>query len=260
MIRLQINNSYQDLLAANQLGSYSSLMHTEAGTVIEQNEQRDVRRLILGEQCFYLKRVNCEKITSAFESYLAGKAAHSKPFKEMLHYGFLRDRGFDVAEVVAVGEQLKLGIPNAGFIMTKEVPGQDLSRVFQVADQETRLSIMRRFGALVGNLHNYGFFGSIRLKDIICSGEPAEAMTMTLIDREVRNPYPRRTTKQKVLKRLLINVRRQTSQGEVFSPKEWKIFTKYYCRNLSQTVRIDKKSTRDEIGQILLKATRGGAE
>ncbi len=72
-------------------------MAIDGGTVYEQNDQRDVRRLEIKQQHFFLKRVTSEKISSALESYLGGKLAHSKPFKEMLHFKFLRAKGFAVA-------------------------------------------------------------------------------------------------------------------------------------------------------------------
>lgn len=257
MNRLRLNPEYSSLLVENHLATFPALMAIDGGTVYEQNDQRDVRRLEIKQQHFFLKRVTSEKISSALESYLGGKLAHSKPFKEMLHFKFLRAKGFAVAEVVAVGEKLRLGVPVEGFIMTREVPGRDLSEVYRTAGNGDRLHIMASFGALVGRLHNHGFFGSIRLKDIICSGGPGESMRMTLIDREVRNPYPRTPSKTIILARLLLNARRQTQQGEVFSPEEWKVFTRYYCRNLSGPVRVKRKLIKRGIDQILHKAARG---
>jgi len=256
MIRLQLNPDYENLLVENRLTTFAALMAIDTGTIFEQNAQRDVRRLELNQQFFFLKRVTSEKISSALESYLGGKLAHSKPFKEMLHFKFLRSKGFDVAEVVAVGEKLRFGVPVEGFIMTREVPGRDLSEVYRDAGIDDRLNIMQGFGSLVGKLHNHGFFGSIRLKDIICSGKPGESMRMTLIDREVRNPYPRSPSKTIILDRLLLNARRQTQQGEVFSQEEWKVFTKHYCRSLSQPVRLEDSVVTTEILRISRKASR----
>lgn len=256
MIRLQLNPDYENLLDENRLATFPALMAIDTGTIFEQNEQRNVRRLELNQQFFFLKRVTSEKISSAVESYLGGKLAHSKPFKEMLHFRFLRSKGFDVAEVVAVGEKLRFGVPIQGFIMTRAIPGQDLSEVYQAAEIDDRLDIMRSFGSLVGRLHNNGFFGSIRLKDIICSGQPGESMRMTLIDREVRNPWPRTPSKTIILDRLLLNARRQTQRGEIFSQEEWKVFTRYYCRNLSQPVRLEDSVVATEILRISQKASR----
>lgn len=257
MIRLRLNPEYRNLLVENHLATFPAIMAIDSGTLFEQNDQRDVRRLELNQQHFFLKRVTTEKISSALESYLGGKMAHSKPFKEMLHFKFLRAKGFDVAEVVAVGEKLRFGVPVEGFIITREVPGRDLSGVYRTAGIDDRLDIMASFGSLVGKLHNQGFFGSTRLKDIICSGEPGESMRMTLIDREVRNPYPRATNKTIIQDRLLLNAQRQTHQGEVFSLREWKVFTRFYCRNLSGPVRVKRKLVNRKIDQILHKAARG---
>ncbi len=255
MFRLRLNSDYRDLLSENSLTSFAEFMAIDGGKVFEQDDQRDVRRLQLDEQLFFLKRVTREKTSSALESYLGGKLAHSKPYKEMQHFSFLRKRGFDVAEVVAVGEKLRFGIPQQGFIMTRQVPGSDLSAFYLTAGNDDRIDIMRRFGALVGRLHDHGFFGSIRLKDIICEGKPGESMQMTLIDREVRNPWPHAASKEKVLDRLLVNTRRQTQQCEVFSPGEWAAFSEHYCRNLSQPVRLEETDVTREILRISQKTS-----
>ncbi len=254
MLRLQLNSDYESLLSENRLASFAEFMTIDTGTFFEQEEQRDVRRLQLGQQFFFLKRVTREKLSSALESYLGGKLAHSKPYKEMQHFSFLREHGFDTAEVVAVGEKLHFGIPIEGFIMTREVPGRDLSTVYQAAGVEDRIDIIRRFGALVGRLHDHGFFGSIRLKDIICDGEPYDRMQMTLIDREVRNPRPRSASKAATLDRLLLNTRRQTQQGEVFSAEEWATFSRNYCRSLSPPVQLEHSVVTSEILRISQKA------
>ena len=67
MIRLQVNPAFIDLLRSNQLASYAEIMQTSAGEQVEDNEQRDVRRLRLDTHTLYLKRTKSEKTTSAFE-------------------------------------------------------------------------------------------------------------------------------------------------------------------------------------------------
>ena len=91
----------------------------------------------------------------------------------MLQFKYLAENGFDVAEVVACGEQLCFGIPQRGFIITAEVSGEDLAGVLPGGStQEDRILILGQFGALLGRLHARGFYGSTRLKDIIYSGCP----------------------------------------------------------------------------------------
>ena len=242
MIRLQINPVFADLLRSSNLHSYSQIMQTSLGTVVEENSLRDIRRLNLDGVTLYLKRTRVEKVNSALESYCRGRLAHSRPFKEMMLSRLLAELEFDVAEVVAAGEELRFGIPVKGFIITREVPGQDLAQVYCTAEKDERNNIMSQFGALLGRLHSHGFFGSTRLKDIISSGSPDGALELTLIDRETRNPYRKHTTREKVIARLLFNIRRQAQQGEIFTVSEWESFTEGYCRSLTGDLNIDAET------------------
>ncbi|MCP4767623.1 MAG: hypothetical protein GY875_15290 [Gammaproteobacteria bacterium] len=239
MIRLQINPAFAALLQAQDLGNYRQLMQTSAGRVIEKDNLRDVRCLELDGQAFYLKRTRTEKALSALESYGRGRLAHSKPFKEMLQFKHLARLGFDVAEIVATGEELHYGIPQRGFIMTREVEGQDLALVYRAADDRERCLIIEQFGSLLGRLHDNGFYGSTRLKDIFYARAVNDAPKLTLIDRETRNPYPKRATAKRVMSRLLFNIRRQAQQGEVFSEREWRLFSEAYCQSLSARLAFD---------------------
>ena len=162
---------------------------------------------------------------------------------------------FDVAEVVAAGEELRFGIPVKGFIITREVPGQDLAQVYCTAEKDERNNIMSQFGALLGRLHSHGFFGSTCLKDIISSGSPDGALELTLIDRETRNPYRKHTTREKVIARLLFNIRRQAQQGEIFTVSEWESFTEGYCRSLTGDLNIDADTL---LHKILAKLGQSG--
>jgi len=251
MIRLQVNPAYSDLLKAHRLDSYADVMRCDAGEPVEDNAERDVRRLQLGGQVVYLKRTRYEKARSAFESYARGRLAHSKPFREMLQFKYLASAGFDVAEVVACGEQLRYAIPRRGFIITAEVPGEDLAQVYRSASVGERREILAKFGLLLGRLHDRGFYGSTRLKDIIYSGASSSRATLTLIDRETRNPYPRRATRKRIVARLLFNIRRQAQQGEIFNEREWTAFSERYCASLSRDFDLRARELRGQILDML---------
>jgi hypothetical protein len=213
-------------------------MQTSLGTLVEENSLRDIRHLDLGANNFYLKRTRGEKFSSALESYCRGRLAHSRPFKEMMQFRLLAQSGFDVAEVVAAGEELHFGVPARGFIITRGVEGRDLS-------------ILVDFGSLLGRLHSNGFFGSTRLKDIISTGNPGDSLKLTLIDRETRNPYRKKANRNKVIARLLLNIRRQAQQGEIFTRGEWESFAGSYCRSLDSSFGIDAPGLLTEILALL---------
>ena len=151
----------------------------------------------------------------------------------MLHFKQLARLEFDVAEVVAVGKELRFGILGRGFIITAEVNGEDLAQAYQKADEADQSGILQQFGTLLGRLHDCGFFGSTRLNDIIYSGTPRSNPKLTLIDRETRTPCPRTTGRKDILERLLLNVRRQIQAGEHFNEQQRSGAYESYCSSLS---------------------------
>jgi hypothetical protein len=88
------------------------------------------------------------------------------------------------------------------------------------------------------------------LKDIIIDGQPGHSPKLTLIDRETRNPYPRHADNKKIIARLLLNIRRQVQQGEIFDDDEWGAFTDSYCDALGNR-EIQPDSVLDEILALL---------
>jgi hypothetical protein len=251
MIRIQINQAFDELLRANELHNYHQIMQISSGHVIEEDEFHDVQLLDLNGQNLYLKRTKIEKFSSAFENYCRGRLAHSKPFNEMLQYRHLSKFDFEVAEVVAAGEELLLGIPLRGFIITREVEGRDLSLVFREADNTDRQRIMGLFGSLMGRIHSHGFFGLTRLKDIFIVNFEHDFPILTLIDREARNPYPTPPTRKRVMAKLLFNIRRQATLGELFTDHEWQSFTESYCQSLPASLDIGSRQLLAEVLALL---------
>ena len=187
MIRLHIDPHYLSLLQQQDLALYEQFMHCSAGDMIDSDHRRDIQKIRLGERSYFLKRTHYEKTSSAVESYLSGKLAHAKPFKEMLQISYLRQRGFNTAEVAAAGEELRFGVPAGGFILTREVSGQEFSEKFSQATAEERRELLSQFAKLIGQLHRKGFFLSVRLKVLFYNSQDG-VPKLILIDREARNP------------------------------------------------------------------------
>jgi hypothetical protein len=146
LFRLQINPDYRSVLESHDLTGYEQIMTSNAGEMLDEDKQRDIQKLRLGDETFFLKRTRTEKTSSAFESYISGKLAHSKPYKEMLQIRYLREHGFNTAEVVAAGEEIRLGIPKTGFILTRQVMGRELPDVYREAASAERAQILDRSG------------------------------------------------------------------------------------------------------------------
>lgn len=98
---------------------------------------------------------------------------------------------------------MRLGVPQDGFIMTREVEGENLEDLFLAADAKGRAAIMDRLGTLVAGLHRDGFYATVRIRDIICSPREDGESELVLIDRETRNPAPRRYSRRRAKNSLL---------------------------------------------------------
>ena len=191
MIRLFIDPSFQLDAQEHKLDSYAAFMSDVPGDIVHESPGRDVRRLVLDGKVYFLKRTEAEKTSSALESYLSGKMAHSKPYLEMQQVTHLRSAGFDVAQVVAAGEETRLGIPLRGFVLSRDAGGRPLAEQYSEGSASERVRLIGQLGTLTGQLHQKGFFLSIRLHDVFYQ-QGDRSNSMTLIDRETRNPGPKR--------------------------------------------------------------------
>lgn len=232
MQRLTINPDFQALFNEHGLNSVQAFMAYQGGEVLEDNKKRDTRRIQLGGQAFYLKRTKVEKTSSAVERLLMLGIPHSKPYNEAIHVAGLQQAGINTMTVAATGELLKLGLPQCGFILSQEVKGQEMEAVFQAADADTRNSIAKAFGQLLAELHRKGFYATTRLKDIFCEGEVSDYKNYRLIDRETRNPFPKRYSQKRALESLKNGFRRQARDGSGFNREEMSLLVAAYCKVL----------------------------
>jgi len=235
MIRLHINPDYRRLLEQHKLIEYPQFMSCSAGELLDEDRQRDIQKLQLGDKTFFLKRTRVEKSSSALESYIFGKLAHSKPYKEMLQISYLREHGFNTAEVVAAGEEVRFGFPKRGFIITLQVAGRELPDVYRESSTSDRARIMRQMGVLLAQLHRRGFFLSVRLKDVFTTETSDLGTILTLIDREARNPAPKRFSPDRAKESLFTSLRRQARAGDTIPAIELRPFINSYCQEISDT-------------------------
>jgi hypothetical protein len=189
-INLVLNDHYRPWLAQMGLDTFERLMSSETGCVLEKTEHSEIRRIEGGGKTAYLKRRLTSPIMTSIESYLSGRRAHTAPFTEYLHVCSLRQAQLPVMNWMAVGEERKWGFPRAGFILVDEVKGVPLDRALNLAEMQDRdLRLLQSYGALLGRLHQQGFYGSLRLKDLIVTD--LDQGFLVMIDREARHPYPR---------------------------------------------------------------------
>jgi hypothetical protein len=193
MERLYINPRYQRFLTEHELATVDKLLGDNVqGDALERGDERNTYRLELAGKGFFLKQIYKNRGLQAFEPLLQLRQPHHYAWREMQHALNLKAAGIDVMEVAAAGERTQWGLPVASAILVRQVDGEGLDTRFMNVDSNHQHLFLRRLGALTGGLHLAGFFGTVRMKDIIVDTDD----NYVLIDREVRNPHPRRFRKK----------------------------------------------------------------
>jgi Lipopolysaccharide kinase (Kdo/WaaP) family len=229
-----ISPDFRTLFAEHQLTSFADFMTTELGDVLTNSHIRNTRRLSLGKETFYLKRIYKEKIKPCIAIYLTGQRPHGRAYREMLQVCCLQQAGLDVMEVAAAGEQRFLGFPCASFVMVRHMAGTDFHEFYSALDTSQRRPFAHQLGQLYGHLHIKGFFASVRLRDIIYQDQGVHPTPrLVLIDREVRNPYPRRFSQRRAINALLTALRRHRKEGYEISGGECRAFISAYADVIS---------------------------
>lgn len=196
-----INEQYRERLEALNLTSFEQLMNSSVGNVLESEPSRETRRIELNGQVAYLKRQFFVAKRLCIESNLLLHKAHSPAVNEAIYIRQLKQQQFAVMNVMAVGEQRRAGFPCNGFILVDEVKGQQLDHFLNATDDhKITHTLLTAYGELVARLHQHGFYAPLRIKDIIVTD--AEQQQLVMIDREIRNPYPRRRSERRAARSL----------------------------------------------------------
>ena len=214
MERLYINPRYQRFLAEHDLATLDKLLADNVqGVALERGSERNTYRLELAGKGFFLKQIYKKRNLQALEPLLQLRQPHHYAWREMQNVLNLQAAGVDVMPVAAAGERTRRGLPVASAILVEQVEGQNLDTRFAQADSRDQHLLLRQLGALTGRLHLAGFFGTVRMKDVIVDATGK----YVLIDREVRNPHPQRfRTKRAVesLRRFMHRQRRDFPQWQ----------------------------------------------
>jgi len=206
-------------LAAAGLVDFESVMTASVGELMSREKGgRELRRLTLagpvGPERYYLKRLGRESALLALRMVLFGRRPRSGPLRELELLKRLRSAGFAAMEAVAWGEQSRCGLPLGGFLVVREVPGDDVARLFRQATGGERRRLMFSVGNLIGRLHAAGFYHPVRFKDLIqraaCDGRDGE---LVLIDRETSKPWPSIFSQRSCLRSLARTARRTLRDG-----------------------------------------------
>jgi hypothetical protein len=179
---------------------FNVLMEADLGHEIKAKPGLSVRRLPAGSSNggWILKRSLLAPPVSKWRQLARSIRRRERPHCEAFHVwmvaGELGAQGFPVMRVVAAGETRLLGFwPVRAFMLAELVPGTDASQVYVQGTQAERVCLMTALGALMGRLHDKGYFFTLRLHDVFCEfvghgSVPAVAgdARLTLIDLDFR--------------------------------------------------------------------------
>ncbi len=174
-----------------------------------RKDSEKVRRLILNDgSAFYLKCCGADPAAIYLKMVLYGRRPRSSALREVHLLKTLRASGFLTMEPVAWGEESLLGVPSRGFLVVREVRGQDVAVLFDELAGVQKRALMKAIGRLIGRLHTSGFFHPVRLKDLIRTEDG-----LVLIDRETSKPWHSMFLRWKCLSSLETSARRTLREG-----------------------------------------------
>jgi hypothetical protein len=211
---LVLNEAYHSWLTQMNLTTFEKLMYADIGCILQKKPDREIRRIEGHGRTVYLKQRWTAPLFKSIQIFMSGMRAHTVPFTEYLHVDSLKRHAFAVMNPIAAGEQRKCGFPQFGFILVEEVKGSRLDLVLNLADmQDSDRALLRSYGRLLADLHRHGFYGTVRLKDLIVAN--TDSHSLVLIDREARHPYPRSHSKIKarqVLNRSFLRIKQNSPE------------------------------------------------
>jgi tRNA A-37 threonylcarbamoyl transferase component Bud32 len=216
-----IQTSERSLFEEQGLDSFQSFMAEGVAKV---------NRLVLSDgSVFYIKRCGADATSVYLRMLLYGRRPRSSALRELQLLQILRSSGFLTMEPVAWGEESLFGIPLRGFLVVREVRGQDVSVLFEELNGLQKRALMKSIGRLVGRLHTAGFFHPVRLKDMIRTDDG-----LVLIDRETSKPWRSVFLRCKCLSSLETSARRTLREGHRIGAGSACAFLKGYRRGVAE--------------------------
>ncbi|MBO9481511.1 lipopolysaccharide kinase InaA family protein [Salinisphaera sp. G21_0] len=224
-----IEERYRSRLEQLGITSFEKAMTLPIGDVLEKELSRESRRIKQSGQVAYLKRQFIVSKRLCLESNMLLHKAYTPAVNEAIYIKQLKSHDFQVMDVMAVGERRKNGFPVEGFILVDEVPGYQLDRYLtDTEDEKITHDLLTAYGTLIARLHQQGFFAPLRVKDVIILD--VERCELVMIDREIRNPYPRMRTKSRAQRSLRDGFRRTRREFRKFNDDMEAIIMSAYQR------------------------------
>lgn len=233
-VKLTVCDSVQSLFLANGLDNFEIFQTGDLGKVLSWKKSGwEVRRIVLhgegGPEGFYLKRTGNGFDLRPFSAIFSGCRLHCAPLRELAAIRLLQQKGFAVMDPVAWGERRRYGLPACGFLVVREVCGDNVAQLYASSRGPARLALLEEVGQLTGRLHAAGFYQVVRMKDLIREGKSRQ---LVLIDRETTKPWLSRFSKKQAVATLARACRRTFRDGHRFGPATLRHFLAGYSEGV----------------------------
>ncbi len=184
----QFNQCFQGGGIKNNVEFFKAPM----GKLIASEPGQNVRFIKLPldgqETGFYLKQ-NFIRPKAIKRFLLKGWITPLWTTQEAIMTEILAKHDIPVATIAIWGEKLLFGkIPVGGFMLTREIVGEEVVDMFETGDLKQRRHVLYAVGANMAKLAEIGFYNSPRLRDYICTSDSSKKLELAIIDREVRVP------------------------------------------------------------------------
>lgn len=144
------------------------------GDVVSDGKRVKVVRFHLDGRVYYRKESRGERFGRLLDRVARGGGGCSMPEQEARNLEQLAYDGFLVVPVIAAGSFFCAGMPLQGVMVTAVVDAPLLESVLGL-----QVELWRKYGGLVGSLHDHGYYDDCRAKDVLLDGDK-----LVLLDRE----------------------------------------------------------------------------
>ena len=129
MISFTIEPQWQELLQENGLADFESLVHFSNDQCLSHHSRGQTYKHVLKNgQVVFIKQDNYTKWQIILRSLLRGKKPQPNTEKERQCYLLAERHGFRVVQVIAYGQERRLGFPRRAVIVTIPVEGMPLDK------------------------------------------------------------------------------------------------------------------------------------
>jgi len=194
---LWVDEKYEELFKSVSLNNFKKLYNDTSGQLVRDKPEKSIHYFRITEaesiNGFYIK-----KERPNFIFYLRNMV--KKYFlKKKNNYGLkirheldlirsYQKQGVSVVEPVAIGEQSVFGIPIRGFLVQKEVAGDEFTGLLKKSSAKERIRLIKTYAKFLAELHSKGLISTItRVTDCICTSSvdiPWQNISLVVIDRE----------------------------------------------------------------------------